>query len=421
MGKLAVSFGHALGKLLARNADAGEAALLIPPAIPGSLGDAAMLSVSARLLREHGIPTVDLLYGKQWPLDERVDRRIRAERFFYRQSPVQQSLLVARLHRYAQCHLIGADVIDGAYNPRSVNARLFLLAEAARMGKAATLLGASYNRQPEETTRQALRALPASVAICARDPVSRDRMECALDRPIRQVADLAFLLNPCADHPEAQRALHWIESRRRAGDRVIGLNANYLHAEKNPQIPAALERLVTGLLGQSLSILLLPHDTRSARPDRKLLEEATAAVAPEDRQRLHMLPPTSPGVVRAVAPALELIVTGRMHAAILGLSAATPPFCFAYQDKFEGLFRLFDLEDADLLATPASLARRPDAVVARIVARLKDLDALRRRISENLPAVIALSKANFVAPDRLVPTPPGLAADLSVAQPTAQA
>jgi len=399
MGKLAVSGGHALANLLGRRARPGRRALLIPPAIPGSLGDAAMISASSYFLRQSAVPTVDLLYGKEWSLDEPIDRRIGAERFFYQQSSIQQSLLISRLPEYSEVYFIGADVIDGAYNPKSVNARLSLLAEGARLGKRATLLGASYNANPEESTRKGLRALPVSVTICARDPVSRERMELALERPIRQVADLAFLLAPHSDHVEVRQANLWIAARRQAGDQVIGFNANYLHAEKNPQIPRALGILVEQLLKRRLSILLIPHDTRSERPDQKLLEEAVAALPAKQRERVRMLPPISPAVVRAVTPSLDMLVTGRMHAAILGMSGGTPAFCFAYQDKFEGLFRFFDLEGADLLSTPESLARDPAGVAEKILDRLKDAGLFRCQVQNNLPAVVELSKANFLDAD----------------------
>lgn len=391
-----VAIGRALGAMNGRSSRRTRKALVIPPAVPGSLGDAAMIAASSRSLRAQGVEAVDLLYGQDWELDEKVDRHVAGERFFYRQSPLQLALLVSRLGDYSEIYFVGADVIDGAYNPISVNGRLFLLAEAARTGKKATILGASYNRNPEETTRRTLRSLPAAVTVCARDPLSRTRMEKALDRPVRQVADLAFLLAPRDEHPEAREAIAWIEARRAAGDQVIGLNANYIHAEKDPALPQALQRLVAELLRRELSILLIPHDTRSQRPDRKLLEEAVAATGADEKARIRMLPPVSPGVVRAVTPKLDLLATGRMHAAILGLSAGTPAFCFAYQDKFEGMFQLFELDGADLLSTPESLSRNPVQVAARIVDRLAEKESLRRHIAGRVRAVLELSRQNFL-------------------------
>jgi polysaccharide pyruvyl transferase WcaK-like protein len=355
-----------------------------------------MISASAYTLRSQGAASVDLLYGKTWELDEKIDSRISGERFFYKNSKVQQALLVSHLPRYSECYFIGADVIDGAYNPRSVSARISLLAEAASRGKKATLLGASYNKTPEETTRKALSDLPDSVTICARDPVSRTRMEAALDRPIRQVADLAFLLRPSSDDPIVQQAKNWISSRRRAGNQVVGLNANYLHAQKDPKILGALKILVEQLLRYDLSIMLIPHDTRSEMPDQKLLEEATALVSAKDCERIYMLLPKSPAIVRAVVPYLDLLATGRMHTAILALSGGTPAFCFAYQDKFEGLLQFFSLEHSELLSTPQELSANPVAVAQKIVSKLSEMHLLKEKIASHLPSVLALSEKNFL-------------------------
>lgn len=396
MKRMSVFVGRSLSALRSDYNPLEQRALVIPPAIPGSLGDAAMISASSESLRKTGATKVDLLYGKEWALDEKIDQRISGERFFYQQSALQEALLVARLPQYAQCYFIGADVIDGAYNPRSVTARISLLAEAARLGKKATLLGASYNKNPETTTKQALRDLPSTVTICARDPRSRTRMESALNRPIRQVADLAFLLKPRVDHLVVAQAQEWIGKRKAAGDQVIGLNANYLHAEKDPNIPRALRILVAHLLRYDISIVLIPHDTRSRIPDQKLLEDATAAVSAKDRERIFMLPPVSPGVVRAVVPSLDFLATGRMHTAILALSGGTPIFCFAYQDKFEGLLQFFELHDADLLSTPAELSRYPDMVAKKIIDKLQFTALFRHQIKQQLPAVIQLAQANFV-------------------------
>ena len=391
----AVSVGYALSNLRAREQASKSRALIIPPAIPGSLGDAAMISASTRWLRDSGAAQVDLLYGDQWDLDERIDQRIAAERFFYKQSLLQQALLIARLPAYSALYFIGADVIDGAYNPQSVCARLSLLAEAATLGKKATLLGASYNNHPEASTRSMLRALPESVTLCARDPVSRQRLEEALDRPIRQVADLAFLLTPRTDHPVAMRALAWIRARRQAGDRVIGLNANYLHAEKDPGLINALKIFVGALMREPVSLVLIPHDTRSSMPDEKLLAQAVADVPDDVRKRVYSLPPLSPGIVRAVVPELDFLATGRMHTAILALSGGTPAFCFAYQDKFEGLLQHFDLVDAGLLSSPRELADQPLMVVEKLLNSLLLQTQWRQQIQARLPAVIALAQRNF--------------------------
>lgn len=392
---LAVPFARAFTP---RRNKAGELrrAALIPPAMPGSLGDVAMLSASSAFLRRKGFGAVDLMFGKDWPLDAPIDRRINAERFFYKGSDLHFASLIPRLAAYSHAYFVGADVVDGAYNPGSVRRRLAMLAEVARLGGSSTVLGSSFNAHPEPSCVAVLRALPAEIAICARDPVSRGRMEQFLDRPIRQVADLAFLLEPRPDHPTAADALAWITERRTAGDRVIGLNANYLHAEKHPALPAALPNLLKALLRADVSVLLVPHDIRTGRPDAALLAAAAAELPEADRGRVRMIAPESPAAIKAALARLDLIVTGRMHAAILAMGGGTPAFSFAYQDKFEGLLTLFGLQSADLLSTPEDLIAEPAAVAEKALAHLDNAPALRARIEAHLPTVTALAEQNFV-------------------------
>ena len=62
-----------------------KAALVIPPAIPGSLGDAAMVSVAIKNMKKK-YSRVDLLFGGVWNLDEEPHKRVSEERFFYKNS-----------------------------------------------------------------------------------------------------------------------------------------------------------------------------------------------------------------------------------------------------------------------------------------------------------------------------------------------
>jgi len=116
-------------------------ALLIPPALPGSLGDSAMISAAIAAQRLLGIRDTDLLYGKNWPLDESPAAYVEGERFFYRGSLAQLFKIILRLADYSHVGLIGADIIDGQYNPPSVRGRLTILAEAARLEKKQRFLG----------------------------------------------------------------------------------------------------------------------------------------------------------------------------------------------------------------------------------------------------------------------------------------
>lgn len=389
------SVGHFLCGLRGKKTTNQQRVLLIPPAAPGNLGDAATLDIAIQKVRQAGIDQVDILSGHRWNLRERIDKHIAAENYFYRQSCVQQALIISRLGCYSECYFLGAGVIDGGFNPQSAMRRIAIATEAARLGKKTAILSASFAKKSEKKTAEALRRLPAAVAICANDPFSKERLEMALDRPIRQVANLAFLLKPWTDHPQVVKAKAWIDHRKTSGDYVIGLNANYLHAEKDPNIPRALRILVERLLRYNVSLMLIPHDTRSITSDQKLLEEATAAMLRIAGERIYLLPPICPAIVRAVTPVLDFMVSGRLHPVILALSGVTPALCFAYQDKFNGLYNFFKLEDAELLSSPAELSANPGYLGEKIMEKIKYQDLLRDQIRHYLPQVKDLAEKNF--------------------------
>lgn len=367
----------------------------MPPADQGSLGDAAMMNSACAFLKSSGVAEVDLLLKQGWEAISGFDRQLDAGDYFYGGWRRKFLPVLASLGRYSHVFFVGADVVDGVYNPASVQRRLGVLAEVARIGGAATIFGCSFSETPDPACVEALRALPASVRIKARDPISKGRLERTLQRPIDLVADLAFLLPAKPDAPQARSALAWVEDRRRSGDRVVAINANYLIDAKHPGFSAGIGGLMKALVKNGVSLLLVPHDTRTERSDRHILEEAAAGIESEFQSRLRLLPPEEPGMIKAVLGGVDLVVTGRMHVAILAMGAGRPALSFGYQGKFEGLYQLLGLSGAGLLLPPSMLVERPQEVAEIVRERLEDADVLAARIAMSLPAVQDLARANF--------------------------
>lgn len=378
-----------------RGIGADGRALVVPPAGEGSLGDAAMLNATLASLRSLGMREVDLLLRPGWGALGAFDRQIDADDYFYGGWRRRFLPVLASLGRYSHAYFVGADVVDGVYNPGSVQRRLDVLAEVVAIGGRATVLGSSFSEAPDPVCVAALRALPDRVRIKARDPVSRMRMEAALDRPIELVADLAFLLAPDRAAPSAAKAIEWIGLRRQAGDRIVALNANYLIDVKHPGFSARLGPLMERLLARDISLLLVPHDTRTDRSDRHILMEALATAGPSAEGRVLLLEPEAPGMIKAVLGAVDLVVTGRMHVAILAMGAGRPALSFGYQGKFEGLYQLLGLGGTELLLSPRLLVEQFDRVVEAVQSRLDAAAWVAADIAAGLPAVRQLALANF--------------------------
>lgn len=367
-------------------------ALIVPPAGPGSLGDAAMLGASRDELRRLGFTRVDLGLSGDWSAVEGFDNYIDMAEYFY--GGVRRKLpgYVLGLGAYSHVFMVGADVIDGAYAPGSVIRRLGILAEHARQRRGARVLGSSLNETPDADCIAALAALPASVGVLARDKISYGRLTSHLTRPIGLVADLAFLLEPRPQSQEAQDTLQWIRGRRQDGDRVVALNINALVEAQAPGFAAAHRTLVFELMKRNVSFVLVPHDTRGERSDAELSAEATAGFS---TQRVRQLDPREPGMIKACLMAADLIVTSRMHVAILGMGGGTPALSFGYQGKFEGLYDLLDLPRDELLLAPRTMLDAPEAVLDRVVTALDSRDRHAARLDASLPGARKLSRLNF--------------------------
>jgi polysaccharide pyruvyl transferase WcaK-like protein len=374
-------------------------AAIIPPALPGSVGDAAMVSAAAEVLRAQGYERVDLFYGGEWPLDVKIDHRLETDSYFYGNSRSRYAELVSALADYAAVVFVGADVIDGAYNPGSVRRRLALVEDAAASGRIGVILGASYNETPDAGLETFIRDLHENVVICARDPVSRDRMEKAFNRPIVQTADVAFLLSPRPEHPDAIAAIDWISSRRRDGDAVIGFNVNYLQVNRDPNLFGAQAEAARLLIENGRSLILVSQDSRTSQSDAVLARKLVDSLPPHMRNRTYVLETVSPGAIKAALGQVDILVTGRLHALILALGAGTPGIALAYQGKFEGLYNLLDLPIGRLLTFPTSVVTDPASVLHLTNAALRSVDELRAKVAKGLPTIQAMSNMNFKSTD----------------------
>ncbi len=367
-------------------------ALIIPASSHGSLGDAAMTIVARDQLRARGM-RVCLLADDSWAALEGFDAYVPADPYLFHGGRRTFLELMWRTRAVSAVALIGADILDGVYNPHSVLRRLKILAALARRGCAATILGSSFNQAPNPVCVEALRRLPPSVAIKARDPISLRRMAAHLERPVDLVADLAFL---CPTDPANTReALGFIAGARAAGRRVVGLTANFTVAARTPGFKDAHVPLLKAIIGAGHSVVLVPHDTRKSDSDAALLTRIADRLTAEERAHTTQISPDHPARVKAVLGACDLGVTSRMHAAILAMGTGVPAFSFGYQGKFEGLMDLVGLSAAGMLHEPAALVADPQAIADAVLARLAERERLSATLERTLPAVLELSRQNF--------------------------
>lgn len=383
-------------------ATARRRALLLPASVPGSLGDAAMVHGLLSLLAEHGIDDVRLIdYGPgvcwsdHFALPSAGELPLRPGRYRRIAPAMQQAAFV---------YVNGADVLDGTYSLDRSLQRLLFAEFAARSGKQVTITGFSMRESPPEAITRMFRRLPPSIRLCARDPLSRRRVEAMIDRPVHQVADLAFLMQPALTSAAEIRFDADLAGWRSRGRRLVGFCPNLHSAPRALPGEAAKAEWIVDLCVRMIGQLrlrhpevlpvLVPHDVRGNWHDARLCTAIAERCATLGQQTVQAPDEISAPAVKQLCARLEVLVSGRMHCGIAALGVGTPPVLFDYQGKVRGLLGLFGLD------TAVAVDLDPAAALARGVALACDAmdhqTQRRQQIAQALPAVQALARGNHV-------------------------
>lgn len=302
--------------------------------------------------------------------------------------------------RFRAAILMGADGLDGSYDPVFSGHQLMALDMAARQGAECFITGFSVSKTFHPGVRRVFAEIAPAIRINLRDPLSYDRFATQAQVPAHRVADVAFLLSGQVS-PRVAQSLEWVAGQRAAGRRVVAINFHPLLLElqergRFPALLAAFTQMLRDLAARlPVSFLLLSHDTRGASADAHGLEPIRRALKDELGERLHypaeqLRAPEIKGLVHE----LDAVVSGRMHLMIASLGAGTPVFGIDYKDKMEGLLMLLGLETGNL-ATAADLLADPAAVGAKIEGFLAGLEAERPKIAARLPHIRAMALENF--------------------------
>lgn len=368
--------------------------VIIPPAGPGSMGDEAMIEGLAYELGRNNAGPVTLYRRRgaiEWKsmrfIDENLDQPA---------SGLDAARALAKTFaRSERVFVIGADCIDGYYSSSNSSLIIDLCDMASRSGCRATVTGSSFRETPSNASVQAIQALHDSARLCARDPVSAERIERITGRKPILVADAAFMLPPAMDHDVVRDHQSWCDNIRSNGGFVLGVNFNHQVMPKGDRqaIDALLESYTSTLRSllenhPDLTVLLVPHDYRSDMNDLSNLEQIESSLRDSfGPERLRLVTDhQSPGVLKGIASVCDIVLTGRMHLAIGALGSGVPVGCVTYQGKFEGLFKHFELD-------PVTIA--PDRAVhhAELLALAEWLIADRIKLREHIAGVLPDVKA----------------------------
>lgn len=281
--------------------------------------------------------------------------------------------LLAKVGRAATLTVVGADILDGAYNPREALVRTQLMRAAALNGIPAHALGFSWSPSAHPAVIKSLLAGGPALTLRSRDPLSLKRLHQCGIAWAELVTDTVFSLPLSVDVTEPVSP-------------YIVLNVSGLiHSRAN--LSKDYLRVVRFAWQQGLRVVVLPHVRRHGDDDLGAAEEVFGGL--EDGRVVIARDVDSVAAVVELARGARWVLTGRMHLAILAMSAGTPAMVLSTQGKVEGLLALFDLEEL-ALEPRSGFADRVESLVSS-----RGSAEWRRKIENNLPRARALSRKNF--------------------------
>lgn len=379
--------------------------VLIVPTDPwtliGAVGDDAMISSSVGMVRRKNA-TAEMYVITGDEAANKVAREIGLiPLMIWKDKNYCQSVVRAiNDHAFDAVIVLGADVVDGYYGA-VIAAKLVVTADlAARLGAKVTVLGFSFNSNPVASLHYFFQNLHENVKLHVRESVSETRFKQFSTHPVKLVADSAFMLQPQSNNKELVRLKEWVEERRSTGRIVLGMNVHPMlikqaTSEQVLSIVAktaeAMQEICTSF---PVSWVLIPHDYRDGHGDDVCLLPVADKLREMSGVDFHYIAGKHrAAVLKAMAGEVDGVVAGRMHLIIASLGMGTPVFALKYQDKFEGLLRLFGL--------PQEMAITADELLdgkqfgARLNNYVRELQTMRASVANALPSMLEASKTNF--------------------------
>jgi polysaccharide pyruvyl transferase WcaK-like protein len=370
-----------------------------------SNGDEALIHGLCRFLSESGSSSIDLVtFADENPVA--LPPGARHGGYLYKSGDSLPRKIVRyfqwpwMLSKYDQFYIIGADLIDGYYG-WSVSDRLFrLLDMASRAGVETNLVSCSFNNSAPARVQESMRRYLSRTRVHARDKYSAERLSHVLGRRVDHSADVAFGLEPRETlHTDAIK--RWIASQRAEDRLVIGLNVNAMPVvmkDRNTTNEYLSEwaNWIDHVVLAGVSIVLLPHDYRGEYSDERVARQVCSGSRATSQHRCHLSQqPLNASESKCIAQVCDLVVSGRMHLAIAALGVGVPVVAYGYQEKFEGILSLFDLEQQ--VRSIENISNNLLGEVAFTLAAVGSSQALRRMCVERAHAVVELARRNVLS------------------------
>ncbi|GIM64227.1 hypothetical protein Pve01_82680 [Planomonospora venezuelensis] len=290
--------------------------------------------------------------------------------------------LVRRLKKASEFWVIGADVMDGVYYPPSAVSRFSLVATASRLGVRSRVLGFSWSEDAGPAAVEAIRRVAGSTRLYVRDPISHRRLiELGVGQAIA-AADIVFALpNP----PSAPS-----QGVPTSDGKLALINVSGLIQGRMDQVPEFVD-IVRHLNSNGWVIGVVPHVVRDGDDD--LAAQAVLRSVIGSTQGIWFLD-EKPSVaeVQALVSQADLVITGRMHLAVLGIAAGVPAIILGTQGKVAGLCELVGRGATEVEPRPG-FGR--EVIVESCNMESLGLDQVRSEVTSVRPKLEEMARRNF--------------------------
>lgn len=389
----------------AMTSHAPKSALLIIPSDPylltASVGDQAMIAAITSYWRNIS-PQIELHFATADSVADAAAREMNAIplRMMGRDLSIQKVAGILQKQQFKVAVLMGADGMDGSYDPSFSADQLMTLDLAARSGSDCYITGFSISKIFHNEVVEIFRKISPDIRVNLRDPISLQRFENNTGRKANQVADVAFLLKPEYTR-RVQALLEYIGLEKNQNRKVLAVNFQPLLLElqerdRFPELLDAFSDILTQVSERvNVSFILLSHDMRGESSDLHALAPLYSRLKGTLGNRLMLIDEqlTAPEI-KALVGSVDMVLSGRMHLMIASLGSGTPVLGIDYKDKMEGLLTLLGLDTRSLISAKAIL-ENPQKCAVHIVDFIAGLNDERRNISCRIDEIIDLSLRNF--------------------------
>lgn len=290
-------------------------------------------------------------------------------------------------------YILGADNMTDSYGVMEPLFKIDVLRFGNRAGISTKILGFSFRDKVNPLLLNGFRSVIKKTKLKLRESDSFERIKRILPSDnIELVADLAFLCPLKYEASESYR--NWLSN---SDDLIVGVCPNAIQAAKvgaDVYVNQLCNLLFKAWDKHKIRISLLYHDLRPQciyGSDRELSNLIYSRLK-EMGVDCYYNPDILNGVeLKAYLKDVDFTLTGRMHFGISGLSLCKPMFGIAYESKFSGLQKLFEIDPDQSLIDYKKL----DEAFSLFDDFIYNLALNTKKVQSNLGKVIEMSNRNF--------------------------